>query len=130
MTLMLPLAGPAVASETEDADEYKQPKAIALVAPLGVPQFAQKRWVRGATYLAVQSGGFAFGSYATNRMYDATEAEDFDGERTWKMLSFAGIATGTATWFISVVDASHYNQVQTEAYYQRAVEWEAAQAER
>jgi len=127
------LTGAALASEAEPnaaqlEREYKQPPTIALVMPLGVPQLAQRRWARGATYFLIQGGGFALGSYATNRMYDASEAEDLDGERYWKMWSFAGIATGTATWFVSVMDGSRYNQVQTEAYYQRAVEWEQARA--
>ncbi|HJN75170.1 MAG TPA: hypothetical protein QGF58_14670 [Myxococcota bacterium] len=118
----------AVALASEDEPEYKSPPSIALVAPLGVPQLSQRRWGLGAMFSLLQVSGFTFGGVATNRMYAAGELEDYEGERTWKMLSFAGIATGTATWFISVLDASRYHQVHSQAYYQRAVEWDRARA--
>ena len=118
----------AVAFASEDEPEYRPPPSIALVAPLGVPQLSQRRWGLGATFSLVQVGGFTFGGVATSRMYAAGELEDYEGERTWKMLSFAGIATGTATWFASVLEASRYHQVHSEAYYRRAVEWEQARA--
>lgn len=130
MTTLIALLSLAHAEDEPTEATYRPPPAIALVAPLGVPQLSQRRWLRGATYFAIQGGAFGFGSFATNRMYDASEAEDIEGERTWRMWSFAGIATGTATWFVSVLDASRYHQVQSEAYYHRAVEWEQARAGR
>ena len=113
-----------------DDEAYRPPPTIALVAPLGVPQFAQRRPLPGLAFFAVQGAGIGFGSYASVRMWQATELEDIDAERSWRMASFGGIATGAAGWFVSTLEGSRYHQVQTEAYYQRGLAWEQAQAAR
>ncbi|MCP4805042.1 MAG: hypothetical protein GY913_17255 [Proteobacteria bacterium] len=112
----------------DEVREYKPPPTFALVMPLGVPQFAQRRPLPGLGYMAVQGAGIGFGVYASTRMWQATAIDDLDAERSWRMASWGGIAGGVAGYFVSTLDGSRYNEVHSQAYLERASAWESAQA--
>lgn len=122
--MILALLGTVLAAD----EGYKQPPTIALVLPLGVPQFTQRRPGAGAAFLAVQGVGIGLASYSSVEMWRAVALEDIDAERNWRMASMGGVALGVGGWFGSALEGSRYNDVHGRQMYANAVAWEAAQA--
>ena len=124
---LLLLLSPARAAE-DTGPQLHQPRAFTIVMPFGTPQYVMGRPKAGAIFTGAQLAGFGFGTFASVRMWQSFNAEDYDAERSWRMASWAGIATGGAAYFGSVLHGSRLYQLQGEQMELAARQWETQQA--
>jgi hypothetical protein len=125
---LLLLTRPALAADPEGAPELHQPRAFTIVMPFGTPQYVMGRPKAGLAFTGAQLAGFGFGTFASVRMWQAFEAEDYEAERSWRMASWGGIASGSAAYFGSVMHGSRLYQLQGEQMAASATSWQTQQA--
>ena len=121
---LLLLTNPAQAEAPEAAPTLGQPRAFTIVMPFGTPQYVLGRPKAGLSFMSAQLVGFGFGAFASARMWQSFEAEDYEAERSWRMASWGGIATGSAAYFGSVLHGSRLYQLQGEQLAASARAWE------